>query len=93
MWKRSANSDSVKPAEVDKTISATHVFVRKNFEEVPSYDEEGNETGTHWEYDETQVPREDWDTFETAINAEQVGNDNSADIQYIAMMADIDLDD
>ena len=92
MWKRSSNSDSVKPAAVDKTLSATHVFVRKDFEEVPSYDEQGEEAGTHWEYMETLVPVDDWDAFEMAMNAEKVGADNSADIAYIAMMADIDLD-
>lgn len=92
MWKRSSNSGSVKPAAVDKELSMTHVYVRKDFEEVPSLDEEGQQVGTHWEYMETTVPVDDWDAFEMAMDAEKVGEDNSADIAYIAMMSDIDLD-
>ena len=67
MWIKSSNSDSVKPAEIDRTSSAAVVYVRKDFREVPSLDMDGEQTGTHWEYMENAVPVEDWETYEQVI--------------------------
>ncbi|MBP5163250.1 MAG: hypothetical protein ILP16_09790 [Spirochaetales bacterium] len=93
MWRRSENASSVKPLEVDETISEVFVYVRKDFEEVPTLDEEGHETGdTHWVYLEQAVPKEDWATYQKALEANEKADDNMANIMYIAMMADIDLD-
>lgn len=41
--------------------------MRKDFEEVPSYDEEGEQTGTHWEYMEDRIAKEDWETYEQVM--------------------------
>ena len=53
-----------KPKLVDLTSSSTAVYLRRNIEEVPTYDKEGNPTGgTHWRYDEailTPVEYEDY---------------------------------
>ena len=93
MWRRSENASSVKPLEVDETISEVFVYVRKDFEEVPTLDEEVHETGdTHWVYLEQAVPKEDWATDQKALEANEKADDNMANIMYIAMMADIDLD-
>ena len=91
MWRHAENGSSVKPAEIDRETSKKVIIVRKNFTEVPTIDEDGTEAGTHWEWDEISVPREDWEIFESAQTANDTAEQNRADIAYIAMMADIDL--
>lgn len=63
-WKKAANSDSVKPAAIDATTSRKFVFVRKDFEEVPTIDQDGEQIGTHWEYMEQKIQKEDWEIYE-----------------------------
>ena len=93
MWKLVENSDSVKPAEIDRTSSDAVVYVRKDFVEVPNVDPEGGEgEGTHWRDLENAIAKEDWESYEKALQAESKSEDNAADIAYIAMMTDIDLD-
>ena len=93
MWKLVENSDSVKPAEIDRTSSDAVVYVRKDFVEVPNMDPEGGEgEGTPWRYLEHAIAQEDWESYEKALQAESKSEDNAADIAYIAMMTDIDLD-
>lgn len=93
MWKTVENSSSVKPAEIDRESSQAVVYVRKDFQEVPNVDPEGGQAeGTHWRYLEQTIPKEDWSTYEKAMEADGKADDNAADILYIAMMADIDLD-
>lgn len=90
-WKRCTNSDNTKPAELDTTSSKAFVYVRKNFEEVPSLDENGEQTGTHWEFDETEIPKEDWAIYEAASTAQDTSEQNAADITYLAVMAGVEL--
>lgn len=93
MWKTVENSSSVKPDAIDRTSSQAVVYVRKDFEEVPNVDEEGNPTqGTHWKYKEQTIPKEDWAAYEKAIEADSKCDVNAANIEYIAMMTDVDLD-
>lgn len=84
MWKTAENGSDIKPASVDETSSKKYVYVRKDFTEVPSYDNEGNQTGTHWQYKENKVLKEDWEYYQTLSK-------NTANIDYLAMMMDIDL--
>lgn len=70
MWIESENSDSTKPLEIDNTSSRAYVYVRKDFEEVPAYDQEGTQIGTHWKYKENKVNREDWETYTDIINTQ-----------------------
>lgn len=70
MWIESENSDSTKPLEIDNTSSRAYVYVRKDFEEVPTYDQEGTQIGTHWKYKENKVNREDWETYTDIINTQ-----------------------
>lgn len=93
MWRIVENSTNVKPEAVDKTTSQAVVYVRKEFEEVPNVDPEGGTAqGTHWRYLEQEVPVGDWDVYEKALEADAKSEANAANIEYIAMMADIDLD-
>lgn len=84
MWHTSENGSQEKPAAIDRTSSQKYVIIRKQFEQVPTYDEEGQEIGYHWKYLEAFIPKEFYDIFEQVET-------NKADIAYIAMMADIDL--
>ena len=52
---KAANSDSVKPAEVDRESSQSVVYVRRNFKLVPASTTEGSENPEHWEYEEAQM--------------------------------------
>lgn len=83
-WHTSENGSNIKPPAIDDTSSKAYIIVRKQFEEVPTYDEDHQEIGTHWRYQELFVPRENYEAFQQAET-------NKADIAYIAMMADIDL--
>ncbi len=73
MWINAENGDSTKPSTIDSTSSSTHVYVRKDFEEVPTYDQDGEQIGTHWKYKEQCIPKEDWEIYQTAMQ-------NTADI-------------
>ena len=70
MWKTAENGDSVKPSEIDRTSSSVYVYVRKDFEELPSYDIDGEQVGTHWRWLETTIPVEDWDMYTKVITNE-----------------------
>lgn len=75
MWKISENSDSIKPAEIDTTSSKVYNYIRRNFVEVQSYDENGEESGTHWRYEENKVRKEDWETYQqVAINTSEIAD-------------------
>lgn len=69
MWRKSENGSLDKPLEIDKESSKKYVYVRKNFEEVPTTDQ----ISAHWRWDETKVPKEDWEVYELAMrNAEAI---------------------
>ena len=77
MWKVVENSDNVKPLDIDQSSSSVYVFVRKDFEEVPSYDQEGKQIGTHWKYKEIYIPSDNWDIYAK----ETVNEANLTDVQ------------
>lgn len=70
MWKIVENSNSVKPSEIDDTSSKDTIYVRKDFVEVPTYDGDNNQIGTHWQYMENEIPRDDWETYKKVIENE-----------------------
>lgn len=76
MWRRSENGSLDKPLEIDKESSKKYVYVRKNFEEVPA----ANETPAHWRWDETKVPKEDWEVYEKIL-----GHDSALEDVYAAL--------
>lgn len=84
MWHTSENGSQEKPVLIDRESSKQYVIVRKQFEQVPTLDEEGHETGYHWRYLEAFVPKDYYDVFEQEET-------NKADIAYIAMMTDVEL--
>ena len=71
-----------RPDDVDFTSSPTTVYIRKNIVEKTITDESGDSRVTY-EYDEAKLSRNDY-----AIYLEEI---NVANIDYIAMMSDIEL--
>lgn len=71
------------PQENDLTSSKKFNYVRRNVEQVER--EEEGETVTMYVYEETKVLKEDWGLY---LDTAQ----NTADIEYIAVMSDIDLE-
>lgn len=84
MWHTSENGSNEKPILIDKESSRKYIIVRKQFEQVPTYDEEGHQIDFHWRYLEAFIPRESYDVFEQSET-------NKADVAYIAMMTGIEL--
>ena len=58
MWVRAENSDTAKPAAIER--SGSHVIVRKNFHAV----EATEERGAHWEFDEWQMTDEQYEVYQ-----------------------------
>lgn len=58
MWTKSSNSESQKPPVV--SIDASGVIVRKNFQVIPATEE----MPEHWQYDEAQMTKEQYDVYE-----------------------------
>lgn len=75
---------TVLPEEQDLTSSSKYNFVRRDIVEVEREDEEGNPV-TMYVYEEAKVLKEDWGLY---IDTAQ----NTADIEYIAAMTDVDLE-
>lgn len=86
MWYQSENSDSTKPSEIDTTSSQSYNYVRKDFEELPIYDQLGQQIGTHWRYLENKVKKEDWEIYNSLSKQEadiaSVENNSTASKKY-----------
>lgn len=74
--------ESSRPLVVGKSI----VYVHDNIREVEVTDEDTENTYTVWEYHEVQY---DKDEYIALMDAK--GNQNTANIDYLAMMSDIEL--
>lgn len=70
MWKTVENSNNVRPNDIDEISSKDIVYVRKDFIEVPTYDEYGEQIGNHWQYIEDEIPKSDWETYKKVIENE-----------------------
>lgn len=73
-----------RPAIVDETSSKKYVYIRRNIEEFEREDDMG-ETETFYHWEEQKIPKEDYPIYQRVVT-------NTANIDYIAMMADIDLE-
>lgn len=72
------------PEELDKTSSKIYNYVRRNITERTREDEMTGEEETYYEYEETAILKVDWELYEGI-------SDNTANIDYLAMMTGIDL--
>jgi len=72
------------PSLVDTTSSKKWVYVRRNIEEHEREDDEGiKEKFYKWE--EMKIPKENYPIYELEVQ-------NAANLDYLAMMSDIDID-
>ena len=77
-------TSSVYPSLVDTTSSKKWVYVRRNIEEHEREDDEGiKEKFYKWE--EMKIPKDYYPIYELEVQ-------NAANLDYLAMMNDIDLD-
>lgn len=77
-----------RPAIVDETSSKKWAYIRRNIEEFAREDETDptikKEKFYHWE--EIKIRKEDYPIYQLEVQ-------NAANLDYIAMINDIDLDD
>ncbi len=72
MWKH-VHAVGAEPPLFDETSSHYTVLVTKNHAPFEEVDEMTGETVTGWDYDETRIPKEDWEVYKLALQ-------NQADI-------------
>lgn len=83
-WYKCENGDSVQPAAQDTTSSKKWNYVRKDFRRIAAQEKDGQIYPEHWEWMEMKVAKETWGTY-------LQGETNAANIDYLAMMADIEI--
>lgn len=88
-WKVHEGFQEERPLDEDTISSPTTVYLRRNIEEVPNVDTEGEETGgTHWRYEEAELTLDEY--WQYCVEQNQI--DMKSKIDYIAMMTDVELD-
>lgn len=55
------------PPMIDETSSHYTVLVTKNHAPFEEVDEMTGETVTGWDYDETRIPKEDWEVYKQCL--------------------------
>lgn len=67
-WKQIEGFQSERPKEIDTESSPTTVYLRRNIEEIPNKDSEGEVVeGTHWQYEQAQLTHEEFTFFSQAL--------------------------
>lgn len=79
------SESTIYPQLIDTTSSKTTVYLRKNVEEKQREDEITDETYTYYEYLEAKVSKADYEKHPQ--------EQTRADVDYIALMAGIDLEE
>ena len=72
MWKYAEYIGITKPEEIDKDSSFTHIYFRKNIQEEKIHDEDGNEVGTRWLYEENSIRKEDFDLYYDIFKSDKI---------------------
>ena len=87
-----AKSEStIKPELIDTTSSKTTVYIRKNIIEKERIDKETGDSTTYYEYDEAKLAKEEYQEYLKELEIIDIQKQR-ADIDYIALMSDIDLE-
>ncbi len=85
------SESTTKPEVIDTTSSKTSVYLRKNIVEKERDDEEGN-TYQYYEYDEAKLTKEEYEKYLDELAVVDI-RQQRADIDYIALMTGIDLEE
>lgn len=83
MWYHAESGD--RPETVDQTSSKKWVYLRRNVEEHEREDEQTRLKILFYSYEEMKIPKENYPIYELEVQ-------NAANLDYLAMMSDIDLD-
>ena len=86
------SQSSVKPELVDTTSSKTTVYIRKNIVENKKTDEMSGEETVFYEYEEAKLTKEEYQEYLKELEIIDI-QQQRADIDYIALMSGIDLED
>lgn len=84
MWKTVESME--KPVTTDTTSSKKWAYIRRKIEEHERIDEMTGDIVTYYTFEEMKISKENYPVYELEVQ-------NAANLDYIAMMADIDLDD
>lgn len=80
------------PDEVDTTSSKTTVYLRRNIVEKQRESEFDGKMHTYYEYNEVKLTKEEYQQYLTEINITNIEKQR-ADIDYIALMTGVDLEE
>ena len=103
-WKIVTGSQEERPPVIDKTSSGKYVYLRRNIEKITREDTQEKPVQL-WQYEEAAIPQDEYAPYDTVVmeivqaelsnfamvQAEQAAI-MQANIEYIAMMADVDLE-
>ena len=81
----------VKPELLDTTSSKKVVYIRQNIIELEQVDKITNETYTIYEYEESKLTKNEYEQYLKELSIIDI-QQQRADIDYIALMAGIDLE-
>lgn len=90
--KWNVSQSTIRPNEVDTISSKTTVYLRKNIVEKQRELETNGEILTYYEYDECKLTKEEYNEYLRELNENQI-KQQRADIDYIALMTGIDLEE
>lgn len=80
-----------RPETIDTTSSKTSVYLRKNIVEKERKDEEGN-IYRYCEYDEAKLTKAEYEKYLSELAVADI-RQQRADIDYIALMCGVDLEE
>lgn len=83
---------TVKPDILDTTSSKVVVYLRKNIERKDEVDQNSGDTIQMYVYDEATLTKEEYDQYVAEMNIRDI-QQQRADIDYIALMTDVDLEE
>ena len=86
------SQSSIKPELIDTTSSKTTVYIRQNIVEVEKTNESDNTSTTFYEYDEAKLTKKEYDQYLKELSIIDI-QQQRADIDYIALMTGVDLEE
>ena len=86
------SQSSVKPELIDTTSSKVVVYLRQNIVENIKTDEMSGEESVFYEYEEAKLTKQEYQEYLKELSIIDI-QQQRADIDYIAIMSGIDLED
>ena len=86
------SQSSVKPELIDTTSSKTSVYIRQNIVEIEKTNESDDTLTTFYEYEEAKLTKKEYDQYLKELEIIDIQKQR-ADIDYIALMSGIDLEE